>query len=210
MVAFFYLLSQKLIKPTEMTSEITEQIAIESKKDTKLNNITTIIFGFIILVMFFQIIESRTNIIRQESEAEKIIQRINQNIQSNNNTALDKNLIFSYSIWSKPAIKDNDIQNLWLDSNSGYLYASTLSGLSIIDSKSTKDFSDDETIITYTEKSTPSIVSEYVQSSWLDDNTGYLYISTGGGLSVIDTKKTKELNDDESVITYSPYAQTVN
>lgn len=203
MAVLFYLLSQKLIKPTEMTSEITEQIAVESKKDTKLNNITTIIFAFIILVMFFQIIENRTNIIRQESEAEKVIQRIKQNIQSNNNTALDKNLVFSYSIWSKPAIKDNDIQNLWLDSNSGYLYVSTLSGLFVIDSKSTKDFNDDETIITYTEKSTPSTISTYVHSSWLNDDTGYLYVSTAYGLSVVDTKKTKELNDDESVITYS-------
>ena len=115
----------------------------------------------------------------------------------------DDDLVITYSKKSSPAIADNPVRHSWIDKNMEFLYINTSKGLSIIDTKGTKEVDDDDLVITYSKKSSPAIADNLTYHSWMNENTGCLHISTEKGLSVIDTKKTKEVNDDELVITYS-------
>ena len=121
-------------------------------------------------------------------------------------TPSDDTLVVTYSTTSTPAIPGNTAVHSWLDSTTDLLYisiASSAAGLSVIDTKGTATPSDDTLAITYSTSSTPAIVDNRVNHSWLDATTNYLYLNTGGGLSVIDTKGTAVTSDDTLVITYS-------
>lgn len=116
----------------------------------------------------------------------------------------DDQLVAEYTANSNPKIGSNYVYHSWLDKKTNYLYVSTWGGLSVIDTRGTETADDDELVFNYTEKSSPAIGYNKVRSSFMDQNTGLLYISTdGGGLSVIDTKKTTDPADDTLVITYS-------
>jgi hypothetical protein len=112
----------------------------------------------------------------------------------------DDELLINYKTDTIPAIGHNNVLHSHL--TGGLLYAGTAGGLSVIDTKGTPDPADDELLITYRTNTTPAIGGNAIYHSHLSDNL--LYVSTsGGGLSVIDTKGTPEVGDDLLLITYS-------
>ena len=116
----------------------------------------------------------------------------------------DDTLLKSYTTATTPAIANNKVMYTILDASSSLLYVSTNGGLSVIDTKGTKDPADDTLVITYTTTSTPAINDNIVNHSFLDASSSLLYVSTGeGGVSVIDTKGTKDPTDDTLVRTYT-------
>lgn len=87
--------------------------------------------------------------------------------------------MITYSNNFDSIIRLNKFSYSWLDNNTGYLYASAIgSGLAVIDTKNTKDVSDDKLAFMYSKDSSPSIGSYNPYRSWLDNETGYLYIGT--------------------------------
>ncbi|HBI16796.1 MAG: hypothetical protein UR60_C0020G0004 [Candidatus Moranbacteria bacterium GW2011_GWF2_34_56] len=131
----------------------------------------------------------------------------------------DDELLAEYTINSTPAIGADYVLHSWQDEESGLLYISNESyteegGLTVIDTKKTPTPSDDETLITYNQNSTPAISIDAEQRSgasfsFMDPTTNYLYIGGGfsastsaGGLSVVDAKGTKDVSDDVFVTAY--------
>lgn len=110
---------------------------------------------------------------------------------------------YAYSKRSNPALGDNHVTNVWLDEGTHLLYVSTWGGLSVIDTKNTPAPDDDELKINYSAASQPALPSNFVYHSWLDKENNYLYISNWGGLTVVNTKGTKDAKDDEPVFTYN-------
>ena len=111
-------------------------------------------------------------------------------------TPSDDTLVITYSTASTPAIPHNSTVHSWLDSTTDFLYISIANsggGLSVIDTKGTTTPSDDTLVITYSTTSTPAISDNRVHHSWLDAITNYLYLNTGGGLSVIDHGKPPDI-----------------
>ena len=123
-------------------------------------------------------------------------------VLSTNQVSLNKG--YSYSTLSTPAIANYYIYGgSWLDTTTNYLYVGTDDGLSVINTQGTTDVSDDTLVITYNTSSSPAIAHNSVLHSWLDTTTNYLYVSTNGGLSVINTQGTADVADDTLVITYN-------
>jgi N-acetylneuraminic acid mutarotase len=115
----------------------------------------------------------------------------------------DDTLVITYSTASIPAIAGNRVWHSWLDTTNNLLYVSTSGGLSVINTQGTAITADDTLVITYSTASTPAIANNLVFHSWLDTANNLLYVSTGGGLSVINTKGTATISDDTLAITYS-------
>jgi hypothetical protein len=119
-------------------------------------------------------------------------------------TTTDDTLTFTYSTTSNPAIVNDKVDHSWLDTSSNLLYVSTYGGgLSVIDTKGTATTTDDTLWKNYKTNTTPAIANNLVSMSWLDTTFNLLYVSTNGGLSVIDTKGTVTTTDDTLAITYN-------
>jgi hypothetical protein len=125
----------------------------------------------------------------------------------------DDELITEYTTTSTPAyIGHNNIINLNYDNVRNLLYVSTLFSADVIDTKGNADPSDDVTVASYTEFSTPvaldgaegDFAQMIVHDMIYDDSTEYLWIRTanGGGLEVIDTNGTPSMADDTYVTKY--------
>jgi hypothetical protein len=105
----------------------------------------------------------------------------------------------SYTTFSSPEIGSSEVRHTFFQNN--ILYVSTAEGLSVIDTKSTFDTSDDELVTRYHTGSVPALANNYVYISFLDGNL--LYVATGGGgLHVIDTQGTVSAADDTLVTRY--------
>ncbi len=121
----------------------------------------------------------------------------------------DDTLVITYTTATTPALPSNNIQHSFLDTTTGLLYVSTSGGgLSVINTQGTVDPADDTLVITYTTATTPALLGNYIQHSFLDTTTGLLYVSnvnlyTMSGLSVINTQRTVDPGDDTLVITYT-------
>lgn len=121
----------------------------------------------------------------------------------------DDTLVMNYRVDTNPAIGSNVVLHSFLDKDHNLLYVSTITygstgpgGLSVINTQGTKDPSDDTLVIRYSTTSTPAIASNEINSSYLDTQRNRLYVSTGNGLSVIDTKGTVDPADDVLIKTY--------
>ncbi|MEI7749687.1 MAG: hypothetical protein WCJ25_01645, partial [Candidatus Moraniibacteriota bacterium] len=86
---------------------------------------------------------------------------------------------WTYSTFSSPAIANDSVNHSFLDPATKYLYVSTDSGLSVIDTTKTGN---DALVMKYSTDSSPAIADDYVYHSFLDPATKYLYVSTDGGL----------------------------
>jgi hypothetical protein len=113
----------------------------------------------------------------------------------------DDELVITYSTTSTPAIGHNTVWHSHLSDN--LLYVGTHGGgLSVIDTKGTQTPADDTLVFRYTTSTTPAIGHNRAYHSHLSGNL--IYVSTNGGLSVIDTKGTfDDASDDELVFKYS-------
>lgn len=93
------------------------------------------------------------------------------------------------------------------DEDSGLFYCgsfgSSADGLSVIDTKKTDNFLDDETLFVYSTTSDPAIASNNIWQTYLNKNLNLMYVGTDNGLSVIDTKGTNDPSDDELLNTYN-------
>jgi hypothetical protein len=80
------------------------------------------------------------------------------------------------------------------------LYVSTIGqGIVVIDTKGTPDSADDTLVTTYTTATTPALAGNTVYNTVLDGDL--LYVSTyQGGLTIIDTKGTETVADDELLV----------
>jgi hypothetical protein len=113
----------------------------------------------------------------------------------------DDELVITYSTTSTPAIGHNTVWHSHLSDN--LLYVGTHGGgLSVIDTKGTQTPADDTLVFRYTTSTTPAIGHNRAYHSHLSGNL--IYVSTNGGLSVIDTKGTfDDASDDELVFRYT-------
>ena len=113
----------------------------------------------------------------------------------------DDTLAAHYDTSTNPALASYYVYETIKDGN--LLYVSTNDGLSVIDTKGTfADVSDDTLVKTYGTASTPAILGNQVLHSFLANNL--LYVSTSGGVSIVDTKGTfTDASDDTLVNTYT-------
>ena len=87
------------------------------------------------------------------------------------------------------------------------IYASTLgAGLVVINRSGTLDASDDSIVGVYSTSSIPAIPNDTVWEAYVQDEL--LYVSTQGGLTIINTNGTPELSDDVLVGDYIPQEMT--
>lgn len=132
---------------------------------------------------------------------EKTIINLENNYSPTLNTELQNNQIklstaHTYSPFSSPALSGNDVTDAFIDERTGYLYVNTgnyLTGaVNVIDLEN-------NTLVKRYDKNFNSIFSwGRVYNSFLDVNTGYLYVNVNNsGLTVIDT------NSDSIVRVYS-------
>jgi hypothetical protein len=133
----------------------------------------------------------------------------------------DDEIITEYTTTSTPAsVGDDHIFKLEYDSSRHLLYISTWSSADVIDTKGNDDPSDDETVASYTEFSSPVALDgaegDYAQmlvhEIIYDDSTDYLWVRTAneGGLEVIDTKGTPSMADDTYVAKYNIFSVPVS
>ena len=104
-----------------------------------------------------------------------------------------------YGVNTLPALESSFVQHSFIDNN--LLYVSTYGGLSVINTEGTVDPVDDTLVTRYYTGSTPALGNDTVYHSFLDNNL--LYVSTNGGLSVINTEGTVDPGDDTLVTTYT-------
>jgi peptidoglycan hydrolase-like protein with peptidoglycan-binding domain len=119
---------------------------------------------------------------------------------------------YTYTTSATPAIGNNRVEYSFLDTSldsithiaHNLLYIGTWGGgLSVINTQGTVDLADDTLVATYTTDSSPAIGSNDVYHSFLDTSHNLLYVSTDGGLSVINTQGTVDSSDDTLVINYN-------
>ena len=116
----------------------------------------------------------------------------------------DDTLVKTYTTGTTPAIGHNNVYHSFLDSTHNLLYVSTNGGgLSVINTQGTVDPADDTLVKRYTTATSPAIGSNSVFHSFLDSTHNFLYVSTSGGLSVINTQGTVDPADDTLVKTYN-------
>lgn len=122
----------------------------------------------------------------------------------------DDERIFTYTSSSTPAITDNNMYHLTIDSANDLLYLSSRSGVDVIDRKGTVAPSDDELLVSYNTSSTPAIGSSsltnpsWTYSTLLDSDEGMLYLSSPTyGIAIIDTHLTVDPSDDTIHRTYN-------
>ena len=116
-------------------------------------------------------------------------------------TQVDDSIVGTYNTLSTPAItvgggvfaKSFFVGNI--------LYITTSGGLYAIDTQGTVTLSDDTLLKRYYTGSTPALVNNGVEDTFVSGNL--LYVSTFGGLSVIDTQGTVTPTDDSALGTYS-------
>ena len=114
-------------------------------------------------------------------------------------TAADDTLVTRYHTGSTPALASNNIVNSSFANN--LLYVSTWGGgLSVINTQGTVTAADDTLVTRYHTGSTPALADDDVFHTFLNNNL--LYISTWGGLSVINTQGTVSAADDTLVTRY--------
>jgi hypothetical protein len=118
----------------------------------------------------------------------------------------DDVLVMTYNLTSTPDIPDDQfdyVKQTFLDEPHNLLYISTFGGgLTVINTQGTVDPSDDVREMTYNLTSTPALPSEYTTGAFLDNARHLLYISTYGGLTVINTQDTVDPSDDTLVEVY--------
>ena len=98
----------------------------------------------------------------------------------------DDTLVKTYTTTTTPNLANNNIHHSFLDTTNNLLYASTYSGLSVINTQGTIDPADDTLVKTYTTTTTPNLANNNIRHSFLDTTNNLLYASTDGGLSVIN------------------------
>ncbi|MEY3783795.1 MAG: hypothetical protein RLZZ230_117 [Candidatus Parcubacteria bacterium] len=107
---------------------------------------------------------------------------------------------YRYTTATTPALGNNYVLHSFLANN--LLYVSTWGGgLTVINTQGTVDPADDTLVQTYTTATTPALGNNYVLHSFLANNL--LYVSTVGGLTVINTQGTVDPADDTLVQTYT-------
>lgn len=102
------------------------------------------------------------------------------------------------------------VNEVTVDNTSNLIYISThdgydaIGGAVVINTQGTTDTADDVFIVKYSITSTPAIADNHVYHIALDDTNHLVYISTGAGLSVINTQGTPyDASDDTLLITYT-------
>lgn len=115
--------------------------------------------------------------------------------------ASDDVLVVNYGTGSVPALASNDVFSSFNVNN--LLYVGVWGGgLYVIDTKGTLSAADDTIEARYYSASTPGLIGNNGQYSFLDNNL--LYIGNwGAGLTVIDTRGTATSSDDTLVKTYN-------
>lgn len=121
---------------------------------------------------------------------------------SNNDPDSLFDLLFSVNT-ANAAGPDDYVFNSFLDTENNLLYINTYRGLSVINTRGTVSPADDTLEITYLSSSTPAVLNNNVYHSFLDTENDLLYVSTGGGLSVLDTQGTINPSDDEVATNYT-------
>ncbi len=115
----------------------------------------------------------------------------------------DDVLVTTYTTTTTPAIDDSTVKYAFLDDLRNLLYIATLGGgLTVINTQGTVSAGDDTLVKTYKTTTTPAIGHNSVSHAFLDETTHLLYVSTSGGLTVINTQGTVTATDDVLVITY--------
>jgi hypothetical protein len=116
----------------------------------------------------------------------------------------DDTLVKSYNTSSSPAIDANNLLYSFLDKDTNVLYIGTNGGgMTAIDTKGTISPNDDVLLKTYKTNTSPALGSNTVLHIFKDKPNNLFYISTWGGLTVIDTKGTIDASDDTRVINYN-------
>ncbi len=127
----------------------------------------------------------------------------------------DDVIVTTYRTNTTPSLINNSAGTVHYDTATHVLYVGgyggVTNGLTAIDTKGTVSGTDDTIVFKYRTTSTPSILNGTVHDTYLNPETGLLYISTGwpapdignGGLTVIDTKLTTATSDDQFLITYT-------
>ena len=114
---------------------------------------------------------------------------------------LNKDWSYNYNISTDPAIANDYVYQTFLDTNNNLLYVSTNgNGLSVISFQLPADPGDDTLLFNYNSISTPSLNSEYIYNTFV--NNGQLYVSTDNGLSVINMQGSTDPSDDTLDIRY--------
>lgn len=106
----------------------------------------------------------------------------------------DDILVVRYSTSSSPTLPTgpgtpNWVRHAFLDNQNNLLYISTHSygaGVAVIDTNGTVTAADDVLVKTYNQTTIPGSFIWYSEHTFLDSETGYLYVSSDG-VSVIDT-----------------------
>lgn len=121
----------------------------------------------------------------------------------------DDEALINYTTTTTPAIAHADVNTFAIDQSRSLIYVGSYEpgGVSVIDTKGTLSPADDETVALYSTTATPALA--YAHGHWnriwdidVDSDTGFLYLSTGIGLTIIDTKKTNSNADDTVVAHY--------
>lgn len=104
-----------------------------------------------------------------------------------NDAVIAINQGYSYNTETSLPMPSNAVKSLWED-ESGKVFISTWGGLAILDTKRTAARNDDEIIAEYSTGNN-LLPSNFVYSSWLDYDKKLLYVSTWGGLAVLDISR---------------------
>ncbi|MFO0704182.1 MAG: fibronectin type III domain-containing protein [Patescibacteria group bacterium] len=108
----------------------------------------------------------------------------------------------SYSPFGPTGVPSDNIYNAYLPSTNQYLYLSSDVGLIVVDTKSSLPMGDDVVMFTYNNSSNPSLGSNDVRDSLTEGNL--IYVATGAGVKVIDTKGTPGTLTGDTITSCGP------